>query len=137
MSCSVDAASAAPLAALSPDRFTEWIPVAATLLCNAVEARVLSGLDDPTDAASRLAARHRQVVVKCGSSGAVYAAAGSPPVAVPTTPVETLDTTGAGDAFAAGFLSAMRSGAGSVDAVRAGHRLGARAVTVVGGRPPR
>lgn len=35
------------------------------------------------------------------------------------------DTTGAGDAFAAGFLSAWMTGAGPIDACRAGHRSAA------------
>jgi sugar/nucleoside kinase (ribokinase family) len=35
------------------------------------------------------------------------------------------DTTGAGDAFAAGFLVAMTSGAAAIDAVDAGHRVAA------------
>jgi ribokinase len=48
----------------------------------------------------------------------------------------TLDSTGAGDAFAAGLLAARMEGAEAADALAAGARLGARAVATRGGRPP-
>jgi sugar/nucleoside kinase (ribokinase family) len=49
--------------------------------------------------------------------------------------VAVLDSTGAGDAFAAGFVGALHAGAGLPAAVRAGNELGARAVTRLGARP--
>ena len=54
---------------------------------------------------------------------------------MPAEPVDVVDTTGAGDAFAAGFLSARLDGAGPREALEAGCRLAARAVAQVGGRP--
>jgi sugar/nucleoside kinase (ribokinase family) len=52
---------------------------------------------------------------------------------VTVTPV---DTTGAGDAFAAGLLAARLTGAGVEAALAAAVQLGAAAVGIVGGRPP-
>ena len=49
--------------------------------------------------------------------------------------VEVVDTTGAGDAFAAGLLSAWRSGGDPDAALAAGCRLAARAVSKPGARP--
>ena len=54
---------------------------------------------------------------------------------VPVTAVDdVLDSTGAGDAFAGGFLAATIAGASPAAAARAGAVLAARVVTVVGAR---
>jgi sugar/nucleoside kinase (ribokinase family) len=47
------------------------------------------------------------------------------------------DTTGCGDAFAAGVLAGWRVGAAVTDAVRAGHAAAAVVAGVVGAQPPR
>jgi sugar/nucleoside kinase (ribokinase family) len=48
---------------------------------------------------------------------------------------EVVDTTGAGDAFAAGFLVAWAGGAAVVDAVRAGSALAATVLAAPGAGP--
>ena len=70
------------------------------------------------------------VVVKLGSGGARWG-----DVHIAAEPVEVVDTTGAGDAFAAGFLTARLAGAGPRDALAEGCRVAARAVAQVGARP--
>jgi ribokinase len=49
--------------------------------------------------------------------------------------VEVVDTTGAGDAFAAGFVAALLEGDGYERALRVANAAGALATTVVGARP--
>ena len=71
-----------------------------------------------------------EMVVKLGAGGARWG-----DVHVPAEPVEVVDTTGAGDAFAAGFLSARLAGAGRREALSAGCRVAAQAVASVGARP--
>ena len=52
---------------------------------------------------------------------------------VPARPTEVVDTTGAGDAFLAGFIDAWRKGAAPEACLEAGNQLGAEAVKRVGG----
>jgi ribokinase len=133
MSVSVDPSSAA---LLSP-AFLDELAGVGLLLPNAEEAAVLSGEADAERAALALAERVPEVVVTLGAGGALWTD-GSSVCRVPAatdvagTP---LDTTGAGDAFAAGFLVARLSGAGPEDALGAGCRLAAVAVRTPGARP--
>jgi ribokinase len=128
---SVDPSSAAPLAA-APG-FLDWVAGAELLLPNRDEAAVLTGIADPVGAARALAARAREVVITLGADGALWSD-GEAVVHVPAFPVVGADSTGAGDAFAAGLLSARAAGAAPADALRAGCALAARAVARVGAR---
>ncbi|MET8144443.1 PfkB family carbohydrate kinase, partial [Sphaerisporangium sp. NPDC005288] len=57
--------------------------------------------------------------------------------AVPATGAAGIvDSTGAGDAFAAGFLTALLAGRPAPAALDEGCRAGAAAVARLGGRPP-
>jgi sugar/nucleoside kinase (ribokinase family) len=137
MTISIDPASAAPLRAAGVERVLEWIAGADTLLPNLDEARVLTGEDDPEAAARALAARAhaREVVVTLGPGGALWTD-GTAVVRVPAPPVaDVVDTTGAGDAFAAGWLAARARGADPTTALTVACALGARAVSRAGARP--
>jgi sugar/nucleoside kinase (ribokinase family) len=75
-------------------------------------------------------------VVKLGVRGAAWTDGGDE-VQVPAAAVAgALDTTGAGDAFAAGLLAARLGGAAPRQALAAGCELAARAVVTLGARPP-
>ena len=135
MTISVDPSSAAPLGA-EPD-FLEWVAAAGLLVPNADEARVLTGEDDPERAARALAARDgREVVVTLGRAGALWTD-GERVARAAAEDVEAVDTTGAGDAFAAGLLAARADGAAPEEALAAGCRRAAEAVSRVGARPLR
>jgi ribokinase len=90
------------------------IPEVDLLLPNVEEAALLDG----------------EKVTKLGPDGAHWGG-----IRVPAEPVDVVDTTGAGDAFAAGFLSARLQGAEPREALEAGCRVAARAVARPGGRP--
>lgn len=134
---SVDPASAGFLAELGVDRFLELVGEVDLLLPNADEARLLTGLTGPADAAAELSLLVRQVVVTLGRDGALLATGGTVTGRVPAEPVrDPVDSTGAGDAFTGGFLAALLAGEDPATAAAAGCLSGARAVMAVGGRPP-
>ncbi|MET8342158.1 carbohydrate kinase family protein [Streptomyces microflavus] len=134
---SVDPASAGFLAELGPKRFLEFAEGAELLLPNADEARLLTGLPEPAEAAAELSRAFPRVVVTLGEGGAVVAAGGVVTGRVRARPVrDPVDSTGAGDAFTGGFLAALLAGADDRAAAAEGCRAGAEAVATVGGRPP-
>jgi sugar/nucleoside kinase (ribokinase family) len=102
---SLDPASTGPLTRYGVDRWLADTAGATLLLPNADEARLLTGCTDVTEAARTLAGRHRGVAVSLGADGALWAS-GDVLVHRPAHPTDVVDTTGAGDAFAAGLLSA-------------------------------
>ena len=132
---SVDAASVAPLRDFGTDAFLDWLP-RGVLFANHDEAALLAGTTDPTDAARTLAARSGEAVVKLGARGAVWSD-GVRTTCEVSTQVPVVDSTGAGDAFAAGVLAARLAGADPSASLRAGNALAARAIARPGGRPPR
>jgi sugar/nucleoside kinase (ribokinase family) len=134
LTISVDAASAAPLHAAGPAAFLRWIDGVDLLLANADEATALTGLTDPDAAAEELRASAAVVVIKRGRDGAVWRSAEAR-IAVPAEQTTVVDSTGAGDAFAAGLLAAWLGGADPASALQAGARLGARATSVLGAEP--
>ena len=131
MTVSVDPSSSALLSA----GFLDDADGADLLLPNASEAHALTGDSDPEQAARTLAARFGEVVVTLGPAGALWTN-GEEVLRAAAVPVDAVvDTTGAGDAFAAGFLSARAASASTAEALAAGCRLAARAVAIPGARP--
>jgi len=134
LTTSVDAASAAPLRRAG-SAFREWVRGVHLLLCNADEADVLAGPGEPAEQARALTTVAGNVVIKQGPAGALWCnSAGVVRLPAPD-PVPVADPTGAGDAFAAGLLTAWCAGADPPRALSAGAALGAAAVSQVGARP--
>lgn len=90
---------------------------------------------DPLAMAAELTRHYGAVALKLGHQGVVLAVAGDPPVAVPAVAATVRDTTGAGDAFCAGYLAAWLGGATPPDAAAAGIQAASLAVSRLGGRP--
>lgn len=80
-------------------------------LPNRNEATRITGRETIEDAVLALASMGPQVVaVKCGAEGALAGEPDGTITRVPAIAVETVDTTGAGDSFDAGFLAAWLAG---------------------------
>ncbi len=101
-------------------------------LCNRHEAQRITGESDPHAAAQSLRERGAHtVIVKLGANGC-WAENAQIAERIPTPQVNVVDTTGAGDAFAAGLISALLHGEDLPSACRAGNRAGAKVVQSLG-----
>jgi ribokinase len=139
LTVSVGAASAAPLEQLGASEFLRMVPDDALLFANEKEAAVLIGASGTSaDLARLLATDGRQAVVTAGSGVATWSN-GEATSSLAAEPLDRpeLDTTGAGDAFAAGFLAARAREAVPEVCLRDGHTLAAAACRTTGGRPER
>jgi sugar/nucleoside kinase (ribokinase family) len=105
LAVTIDPGSAAFLARMEPAEFLRWTEGAAVCFPNRDEAAVLTGETRPLTMAARLTRHYGLVVVKLGGEGCVLAARGQAPVLIAAPPVPATDTTGAGDAFCAAFLT--------------------------------
>jgi sugar/nucleoside kinase (ribokinase family) len=133
---SVDPGSAEFLRELGPDLFLEAIAGAAMLMPNAEEATVLGGSKDAAVVRERLGKLFELVVVKRGAAGAeVWRGPESWRAPAPTANV--VDTTGAGDAFAAAFLAARLSDVDMQTCLERAVAAGSAATEFLGGLPPR
>ncbi|MCX4400600.1 ribokinase [Streptomyces sp. NPDC059837] len=120
-----------PPRALPPEVLAACDP----LIVNEHEARVIVGTDlgdSPEDWASALLSLGpRSVVITLGARGALVASAEGA-VRVPSVKVETVDTTGAGDAFTAALAWRLGLDEPLAEAAAYAARVGAAAVTRAG-----
>lgn len=136
MTISVDGASAAPLERMGAEPFLEHTNGAVLLIVNEAQATVLTGREDPGQAARVLTAWYPEVVVKLGADGAIYANGRPEPIRSPAQSLEQpIDGTGGGDAFCAGFLQPWLDKKPPLEALANGSRLASRARSLVGARP--
>ena len=135
MTVSTDPSSVPLLESAGPERFVEWTRGADLFFPNRPEGELLSGKGDPDGIAEKLLDFYAAVALKLGPEGATYADRDGNRVRLPAEPVRAEDTTGAGDAFSAGFLAAWLAGGSPEAALRSGVEVAARAVGRVGARP--
>ena len=135
---SVDAASAAPLEAVGAGEFIRLTEGVDLLICTLDEAEVLCGSRDPDIGSARLTAHYPQLLLKLGAGGALWRAADDRPgCSVPAVAASgvIVDSTGAGDAFAAAYLATTGRGGPVTDGLAAGCAVAATVITRTGARP--
>jgi sugar/nucleoside kinase (ribokinase family) len=135
MSFSVDPSSVPLLRAVGPGFFLESTRGADSCFPNLEEGALLAGTEEPEHIAETLLGYYFAVVLKLGPEGALYADADGVRTRVPASQVRVVDTTGAGDALCAGFLSARLFGDSPAEALWRGVGLASRSIERVGGRP--
>ncbi|WP_324808279.1 adenosine kinase [Sphingomonas sp. LY29] len=105
------------------------------LFANMDEALQLTGRTDPETALTELATKVDTLVVTRGAEGATAIANGER-ISIPAAPVaQVVDTTGAGDLFAAGFLAARARKAGLERCLWTGAIAAGEVITHYGARP--
>jgi sugar/nucleoside kinase (ribokinase family) len=130
-----DPASVGAMKDVSDKEIHQWFSLMNVLFLNEEESIFLSGLIDTERALDYLLEYSEVVVIKRGSLGAIAKARGYDSISIPAVSATVVDTTGAGDSFAAGFISSFASKRDLTAAMTAGTELAAQCVAIVGGRP--
>ena len=105
------------------------------LFANDDEVRLLTGAADLDGALASLAAKVQTLVVTCGAKGALAIQDGERVTVAARQVARVVDTTGAGDLFAAGFLAARCRGHGLDHCLETGAAAAAEIISHFGARP--
>ena len=123
------------------DQIIETLPKSDVMILNESEARFLvggdPGIDAPVEELLTALTRHSQIVViKRNESGAVAMDGATGLTFSDRQPrKDPVDTTGAGDSFAAGFIAEWSKSRDLLAAIKSGNQMAGRCVEVIGARP--
>jgi len=130
-----DPASVGSMKDVTDKELHTWFSFMDVLLLNEEESIYLTGSVDIERALDYLLDFSQVVVIKRGSAGAIAKARGFDSISVAAVATTVVDTTGAGDSFAAGFIASFSKNRDLTAALQAGGELAAGCVAIVGGRP--
>jgi sugar/nucleoside kinase (ribokinase family) len=134
---SVTPGSTGYLALYGAQNFLDDIAGAHIVISTLAEGQLLTSLEDPLKVGKALLDHAQIVIITRGSRGAILFQRDTLPIEVPAPPiVKLVDPTGAGDALAAGFLAHWVTTKNPEAALRSAVLVAARAVMLIGGRPP-
>jgi sugar/nucleoside kinase (ribokinase family) len=133
---SVDPPSTSFLEEVGVENFLGWTRGARLCFPNAAEAALLARSGDVATQLTVLGGSYELAVIKRGSSGAVAGDSAGRRWEARAAMAEMVDSSGAGDAFLAGFLAEVLRGGDTEACLQRGIGTGARAVTTLGARPP-
>ncbi|MCR6671446.1 carbohydrate kinase family protein [Devosia ginsengisoli] len=131
----VDPASVGFLLEVGAAQFLAWTSGANAIFANESEAEALTGVTGCEAQMQALGAHYDTVLIKRGKLGAAIGSRDGIRLDLPAPAVTVVDSTGAGDAFAAGFIAARLAGADERAALTKAIEAGARAVQSIGGQP--
>ncbi|CAI2717366.1 adenosine kinase [Nitrospina watsonii] len=106
------------------------------LFCNDVEAKAMADLDDAEKAFDKLKHLAGTVFMTRGKDGSWVGKNGDDTLSVNAFPVKAVDTTGAGDLYAAGALYGLNQGLGLKESAIIGSYCASEVVTHFGARMP-
>jgi sugar/nucleoside kinase (ribokinase family) len=116
------------------DEILSWCGLMNTLIMNEEEAIYLSGSSDLEAALEFFLEYAQRAIIKRGSQGAIGLERRGEIISVGTHATQVIDTTGAGDSFAAGFIDAITSGSNFAQAIERASAVAAHCVAIVGAR---
>ncbi len=125
--------SAEFIVAVFKERLDEIMPQVDLLFANDGEAGLYLGIAQASLCALKFAETISEVVITDGPNGSYYAS-GSELIHVPAISCQPVDLTGAGDSFAAGFMSGITKGLSPQKSLELGTYLAYRVITQVGAR---
>jgi sugar/nucleoside kinase (ribokinase family) len=130
-----DPASVGAMKDVTDKELHNWFSMMDVLFVNEEESIYLTGSVEIERALDYLLDFSQVVVIKRGSAGAIAKARGFDSISLPAFVATVVDTTGAGDSFAAGFIASYSKNHDLTAALQAGGELAAGCVAIVGGRP--
>ena len=102
-----DPATVGGMQGVPVEEILSWCALMDAVIMNEEEAIYLSGLSDLESALNFFVELTPRAIIKRGSAGAIGLERGGQIISVASTTSTVVDTTGAGDAFAAGFIDAF------------------------------
>ena len=130
-----DPASVGTMMAFGRERVINTLAHMNIAIMNEDEARYISNCHSLDEALAFLTSIISTVVIKTGSSGAIAQNNGDSSVTANTDAIAAIDTTAAGDAFAAGFIPSWLTTKDLFAAMNAGNEVAHRCVSIIGARP--
>jgi sugar/nucleoside kinase (ribokinase family) len=130
-----DPASVGAMKDVTDKELHTWFSMMDVILLNEEESIYLTGSVEIERALNYLLDFSQVIVIKRGSAGAIAKARGFDSISLPAVAATVVDTTGAGDSFAAGFIASYSKNHDLTAALQAGGELAAGCVAIVGGRP--
>lgn len=103
------------------------------VFANEEEAKALTGFEDPEAALHEIGTMCDIAIVKVGAKGA-YVQQGDEVVRVEPIPAKVIDTTGAGDLWASGFMAGYVKGYNLEQCAKTGATLAANIIEVIGAK---
>lgn len=130
-----DPASVGTMMAFNRKRVIETLTHMDITIMNEDEARYIADCDSLDKALDFITEIVSVAVIKTGSSGAIARIRGSNTVISHADAVNAIDTTGAGDAFAAGFIPMWLESKDLLASMNAGNEVARQCVAIIGARP--
>ena len=129
-----DPATVGGMQGVPVEEILSWCALMDAVIMNEEEAIYLSGLSDLESALNFFVELTPRAIIKRGSAGAIGLERGGQIISVTATTSTVVDTTGAGDAFAAGFIDAFTGRRDFSYAMERASAVAGYCVAIVGAR---